>query len=326
MSGPFANLAATLPDRRFRAGCLALAIVALLAAGQGATAAQDEAQSHAGVWHISSSHLGSPRHCEPDLEIRKYDNGWERSSLEEFLADSSPDQITCIFVHAARSDDDATFARSFELYHTMARRSDVPVRLVIWSWPSPRSLCVVRDFRISYRILDYHAYYLGWFLSQLPENERVSLIGFSMGASVITGAAHVVAGGSLAGCSLPGEGGPKQLHLVLWSAAFDNDWLMPEHHYGRAMSRIGELFMLVNRLDPVLKRYHLVQICGRASAAGSTGLAGLGRMGEYRSLITQIDGSRWLGRHHEFDRHIHSSRIMGYSLETLLWESSNENL
>jgi hypothetical protein len=326
MAGTLANIAAVSSGRRLRAAFQAIAVLALLVAGQGIGVAQDEAQSRVSVWHISSCHLGSPRRYEPDLEIRKYDNGWERSSLEEFQAGSSPDQITCIFVHAARALDDATFSRSFELYHSMARRSDAPVRLVIWSWPTPRSLCVVRDFRISYGVLDYHAYYLGWFLSQLPENERVSLIGFSMGAGVICGAAHVVAGGSLAGCSLPESRGPSQLHVVLWSAAFDNHWLMSGHHYGRAMSRIGELFMLVNRLDPVLKRYHLVQACGRASAAGYTGIAGLARMGEYRSLITQMDGSRWLGRHHDFDRHIHSSRILGYSLETLLWESSNENL
>lgn len=304
-------------------GLVAVFLV-LAVAGQSVTAQCPSLRPQDTFWSISTRHLGCPSSETPDLHIRRYDDGWRDADMAEFLDAGSLEAITCITVQAARADSSVTVSRGFDLYHCLARRTDAPLRFVVWLWPTPSTVRVVRDFRVSYEVMDRHAYYLGWFLTQMPAEAQVSLIGFSMGASVIAGGLHVAAGGSLAGQELPGDGGPSQTRVVLWSAAFHNYWLSPESHYGRSMSRVDHMYLLVNSLDPVLKRYRLVEHRSHARALGYTGLACVGEMGSDRNRITQVNGRRSLGRHHEYDRHMQAGAILGPSLRCLLWQPADE--
>jgi len=208
------------------------------------------------------------------------------------------------------------------LYHALAERAaeDQPLRFVMWSWPTWETRRVLRDFRAAYDHVDSQSYYLGWFLSGIAPDCRVGLVGFSMGAGIISGAAHGLGGGEVAGQELNAEAGPTRIRAVYWSPAMDNDWLLPGHHFGNAMSRIDQLYVLINSCDPVLKRFHLAEPHSRARALGYTGLACPAALDDDRDRVTQEDGCCILGREHSFYQHIGSTAIVATTATYLLWD------
>ena len=80
----------------------------------------------------------------------------------------------------------------------------------------------------------------------------LSLWGHSFGARAVTGALHLLGGGQLCGHVLDervhAERAPAQ--VVLLAAALDNDWMMPGHFHGQALSQTSQLAAGQQRLRP----------------------------------------------------------------------------
>ena len=72
-----------------------------------------------------------------------------------------------------------------------------PIRFVIWSWPSAQVRGQLRDVRTKANRTELAGYCLAWVLTHLPETQQVSLLGYSFGARIATGAMHLVGGGEL---------------------------------------------------------------------------------------------------------------------------------
>ncbi len=100
--------------------------------------------------------------------------------------------------------------------------------------------------------------------------------------------------------------------MVLIAAAVDNDWILPGHCHGRALSVVDRLLLVNNGCDRILARYHWLY--GRRSCAealGYTGLVGGGQLGAELSKITQFDACCNVGTDHDWALYFGSPAVVG---------------
>ncbi len=182
---------------------------------------------------------------------------------------------------------------------------------MIWSWPSERIHGLLRDGRVKFARTNSEAYYLANFLSSLPQDQQVSLLGFSLGARIITGALHLSAGGTLHSQMPRTESATApRARVALMAAAVENNWILPGCPHGHAMQKIESLLLLNNSRDRVLRVFHAVSNAkGRPQALGHTGLTCACRLGTDQQRIQQYDYSNMLGRDHSLAGYTESNAI-----------------
>jgi hypothetical protein len=245
------------------------------------------------------------------------------SDSDAFFASDDPEAITCFYVHAARVDQPKVIPRSCSIYRAVVLRGapDKPVRFVIWSWPADKTRKPVQDFRRLGERADSDAYYLGSFLARMDARVKVSLIGYSMGPRIITGALHLLGGGSLRGKVLSLDAGKElvRVRAALWAPAVHSDWLLPGHYHGMAASELDHMVVIHNSLDPVLRRYQFTAKGGAPTALGYSGPACPECLGEDRARIDAIDVRCALGKSHQFDEHITSTLVLTATRNCALW-------
>ena len=110
-----------------------------------------------------------------------------------------------IYIHGNRVPSECTAPEGQQVYRLLTAGVDdaTPIRFVIWSWPSAQMRGQLRDVRTKANRTELAGYCLAWLLTHLPENQQVSLLGYSFGARIATGAMHLVGGGTLCGRTLP---------------------------------------------------------------------------------------------------------------------------
>lgn len=264
------------------------------------------------VWLISTRHLGCPSwdsSKEIELHVEHYggdEAGWIEKSLDEYFASSHSAQPTMIYVPGNRVDWSDAIDRGRHVRNSVLGCSHIePIRFVIWSWPSDQIHGQLRDVRAKAARTNGEAYYLAWFLSQCDADTPLSILGYSFGARVTTGALHVLGGGKLAGRTLP-QAQPRLLRVALLAAAVHNYWLQPGACHEQALSQMDRLLIEYNSCDPVLKRYHSIEKHGRPAALGYTGM----RVDESAGVwIDQHDVCCIVGNSHTEARYFNSSTI-----------------
>jgi len=274
------------------------------------------------VWLISTRCLCCPCWHKADwveLEYQRYDHpaGWSEATLEEFLAGETT-RRTLIYLHGNRVSAREAFARGWQAYHALLDSSDAePVRFVIWSWPSDQICGPLRDVRSKAARTNGEGHYLAWLLAQLPSETPVSLLGYSFGARVATGALHVLGGGELAGSQLPPslQRSTSATRVVLMAAALHNWWLQPGGSHEQALGQMEQLLIQYNSCDPVLQRYRFVEKRSKPAALGYTG------MYLDEDVAISIDQSNvccLVGRSHDEDRYLNSPSIVEEARQALL--------
>ena len=184
-----------------------------------------------------------------------------------------------------------------------------PVRFVIWSWPSDRIHGILKDVRAKAARTNTDCKYLAWTLHQLNPQTPVSLIGFSYGARIATGALHVLAGGSLDGFALAPATKPRTpVRAVLTVAALHNYWLAEGHYHGRALEIVDSMLLVNNSCDMALKRYRFLDRSRTAAALGYMGPAG---WSPHYGKIRIVDACRDVGKAHSWDPVSHVPAIHG---------------
>jgi hypothetical protein len=162
--------------------------------------------------------------------------------------------------------------------------------------------------------------YLGWCLWGLNRETPVSLVGYSYGARVITGALHMLGGGALAGQRLPSHEPPRRPYqVVLMAAALHNYWLSPGSLHGRAADPTGRLLVLYNSCDPVLKRYRVVDKRTRPQALGYTGLCNAAAFRSDGRQVEQRNVCCIVGKSHGLERYLCSPQLMEHVRRCGLW-------
>lgn len=249
--------------------------------GGSSSCLSDELRPQDELWILSTRCLptlgrGRPAgNCE--LNVRKYDHeqGWQESSHDEFLEPT--DLPTWIFVHGNRIEPGEVIGRCRMVYRALIAQDPdrPPVRFVAWSWPSSKIRGPIRDARSKAWRTESEAYYLGKLLSQLDSRSPVSLIGFSLGARVISGGLEVLAGGEVSSRGLPADSGPGPDHIraVFLAAAVHSHWLHSGEYHGLALERAEHTLNLYTSCDEVLRHYRWMEKCSSPSALGYCGLS-----------------------------------------------------
>ena len=174
---------------------------------------------------ISTRGLGGCGNVQapPNFSVwrRSIEGAWAISSIDEFLAADDPSIPIGFAMHGNRVSSSQAIRQGMMAYRQFTARvpASQPVRFVIWSWPSDRIHGILRDVRAKAARSTTDGKYLAWTLHQLDPQSRVSLIGFSYGARIATGALHVVAGGSLDGFSLAPARKPRTPVRAAFAAA-----------------------------------------------------------------------------------------------------------
>jgi hypothetical protein len=261
-----------------------------------------------------------------DFEVQRYEQAtdWSGASLDELFGADDPRLVTSVLVHGNHTSRQWAITKGLGVYRTLvaSAQAEQPVRLIVWSWPSDQVPGSFReDARVKAQRTNIEGYYLARFLDRLRGPNPVSLVGYSFGARVITGALHLLGGGELEGRRLgEREQFPRPpLHALLMAAAIDRDWLLPGRPHGRALSSVERMVVFVNPQDRVLRWYRFVS---PGEALGSHGLPS--RLDADRANLVEIDGGTAVGNRHGWTNYIGSPAIVKYLQRETLVETMRQ--
>jgi len=250
---------------------------------------------------------------------------WQPAKVESLVAAASESGRTVFWVHGNRVDRYWAKRRGLEMYRALVRHDQVgvPVRLVIWSWPTEQTGGPVQDVRTKAARADSHGYQLAWLMDQIDPQAPVSLIGFSFGCRVITAALHLLDGGRLGPMVLPagdGDAGrPRRgMHAVLMAAGMHHHWLLPGHYHGRALGQLDHLLLLNNSCDRVLRLYRFISRCSNPAALGYVGLPQSASLHRYATEIEQRDACCLAGTDHTAQVYIFQPHLMDWAWQALV--------
>ena len=211
-----------------------------------------------------------------------------------------------VYAHGNRLNAGEAISRCLKVYRNIAaRRSDEPVDWVLFSWPAAKSGNPIRDARIKADRTDAHGLYLGWLLRQHYHlSIPTGIISYSFGGRITTGALHAMAGGQLDHRVLPGP--PvvgAHIDVGLIAPAVDTHWLSSRGYHKHATKNLGQMALLYNRRDAVLKRYWLIDKIRGRMALGFTGPRSFApRADGTKVSVRARDCARFIGlKHDELD-------------------------
>lgn len=239
-------------------------------------------------------------------------SGWTAASQDAFR-DGAPTSNTCVLVLGNGYTSGQTRSLGETAYHRLVDGlpTECGVRFIIWSWPSDHiDTGPVKDLRVKASRTPQVALLMARWLDAMPLSGQVSLLGTSFGARIVMEALQLRAGGQVGNRALEatGDNPRRAVHVVLISAAIDDDWLLPGNRLGGAISQTEQLLLVNNSSDHVLKRYHWLY--GRRSRTAALGSTGLRAGGGFSENITQIDAAAIIGRHHGCAPYFDSPRLV----------------
>lgn len=254
-----------------------LLLVSAAAAGQGSAGSADSAPK--GFWVINTRCAPQDTACYDPARLRfqRWEQGTvEESTVDKFLAALSPEVPVCCFVHGNLTDSSGALQDAWQACRGLCEAGPKRGRttFVLVSWPSERVLPLTTlDLGVKSERSDVTAHYLASVLTQVPAEQRVCLIGHSLGARTVLGSLELLSGGAVQGRRLPeGHGqGPRHVHAALLAASVDHDWMNRGERYGRALDAVEALMLMQNRRDAALALYPLRKPFS-PSALGRTGL------------------------------------------------------
>jgi len=188
-----------------------------------------------------------------------------------------------------------------------------PLQVVFFTWPSdrPLSALVALDFTLLGQQSSYNSLYLGQVLAHMPPEARVSLLGHSHGARIVSSTLHLISGGELHGMTLiPPERGYPRIRVVLAAAAMDHHWMLPGERYGRALERTEGLLNLRNSQDMALWLYPFRRPFG-VESLGRVGLRGQDRISyaPYLPKVRELDIGPVIGGRHAWPHYYGSQQV-----------------
>ncbi len=189
-------------------------------------------------------------------------------------------------MHGYNTDPDNAVRYGWSLFARLQQWAGPrPFRLVVWSWPSQRTVRPLRaDIQLKACVSDTEGYYLARTIAGLEPafadpkpnahlartiagptgGSPVSLIGYSYGARIAAASLQLLAGGPVAGRSLPPavlsawSGRATPIRVALLGAAIDCDSLEPGQPFGLAPAITQGILVSQDSLDRVLRLYRRV--------------------------------------------------------------------
>lgn len=230
------------------------------------------------VWEVSTRHVTSTCsiRCDDNYQVSQFAAcSWNTSEKSNLLDDVQQNDVqTIIYVHGNWMPWCDARQRALMIYRSLAARSQTPVRLIAFSWPSEQKERPARDVISKKPLLVANSFHLANFINELPAGQPTGIIGYSFGAAIVTGSLHLLAGGALE-CQVLGST-DKPLHLLqvsLMAPAFDRTDLGINGHYSQALQVTDRMVNLYNSQDPILRRFRFFDRSTDPVAAGFSGLA-----------------------------------------------------
>jgi hypothetical protein len=157
----------------------------------------------------------------------------------------------------------------------------------------------------------------------MRDDIKVTIVGYSLGGRIATGALHLSSSGSPA--FIP-EGRATSsrpaVRAALIAAAVRNNWLEQGEFHGRALSRVDRLLVLCNELDPTLLNFGSLSKHGNAVALGAYGVRSLEKIGEGASCIQQLDVSASVGKNHSITDYLRAEEVISNLRPFVFWNRS----
>ncbi len=246
---------------------------------------------------------------------------WEPADWRPLIC--SPSNLpTIVYVHGNRVAVGKDIAQGMQVYRSLRAHTQPagPVRFVIWSWPSEPIPGPIKDYVVKAQRTNPAAWQLAWVLDKMPAKAEISLVGYSYGSRVVSGAAHLLAGGRLGPLVLTKRTHSRRLPVraALLAAAYDSDWLQPQRFYGRAMAEFDRLIIATNELDPAMRFYHFSNGRGRKHALGKSGVYQPATLGEAQQRLRCIDFTHSVRRSHSLVDYLSAEGRMGMLWQQLL--------
>lgn len=256
------------------------------------------------------------------LHQRDPSGRFHQAPLELLSAGARPDVPTIFYIHGNRVEWKETVPFGMRVYRTItARRCDPrPIRFVMVAWPSDQEPGVLNDTRTKASRTDPASLQLAWAIDRTPVDTPLGLLGYSFGARIATGAAHLLSGGRLGGLRLESQTqhAKRPMEAFLVASALDCWWLGPGQRHGLAMSQFDHLATTVNRSDPAMRFYRFLD--PRRDPI-PLGYAGAGRLSaEYASRIRQFDVTDRVGMSHDLTDYLAAPGIAREAWRRLSFE------
>jgi hypothetical protein len=242
--------------------------------------------------------------------------GWRPLTAAEAAGELAQPMPTVMYVHGNRVANGADKTTGLAMYRTLGRPGPAaPIRYIIWSWPSTKIPGPLRDYQIKAARTQPAGWQLAWTVDKLPPETPLALVGYSYGARVVTGALHLLAGGSLHELRLANRVHPQRapIRTALLAAAEDAAWLRPGGYHGRALQQIEHLLLVNNQRDPAMRFYRLSPV-GQTRALGYTGLD-RAELGPLASRVQSVDVTHVVGRHHTLMEYLGATGTVGRALQ-----------
>jgi len=261
---------------------------------------------------------------------------WRTSDWRRLLS-AEDDRPTIFYVHGNRVAPGQDGLQGLQVYESLKKHGQVsgPIRFVIWSWPATPISRPVKDYRVKAQRTTPVAWQLAWLLDKLPVENSVSLVGYSYGTRVVSGAAHLLAGGNLGGLRLTDRHSPRSppVRMALIAAAYDADWIQPKNVYGRSIAQIQRLVLATNELDPAMRFYHLSNGRGKMHALGKSGVHRPKTLGTSAGRLHLVDFTNGVGRSHSLANYLAAEdkmktlwrQLMGPQRQTSLESSARRS-
>lgn len=241
------------------------------------------------------------RLAEGTFAAEHADGCWHTTPLDSLIGSLDPNVPIVFYVHGNQIEADHARSRGRDVYRRLVqcRTDDRPIQFVVFSWCSGKVPGLLKDFRVKAARTRPVGYQFAWLMDRMPAGARLGILGYSYGARVSSGAAHVLAGGSLNGLSLERRGnpGPVRLRAVFLAAAYDARWNSPRCYHGQALDSIETLLSTVDPRDPAMKFYKWVPQFDDPPAMGGVGPKGLTRSQASRVRLMTVTSS--VGKSHD---------------------------
>lgn len=266
--------------------------------------------------------------CQPNCRgvVYRYlpDGRYHPSHRETLIAALRPGVPVCVAVHGSFVKTSELYPQSIARYkRVVAAANDRPVHFVAAHWPSDPGLLIVPAIQVNElgRRAEFNGIYLAQFITRIPPENPVSLIGHSHGCRVVISALHLLAGGNVKGITVTDPYPTRRIRAVLTAAAIDQHWLNPGERYGCALNRVECLLNVRNRTDMVLKLYPLRDPLLH-HALGQAGLRRRDflRIGAQSQKIAELDVTHLVGTGHMISRYSPHPQILATAIPYLYFD------
>jgi hypothetical protein len=274
------------------------------------------------LW-IVSSRAG----CNAPLAYFLYQAGaWRKSDEPTFLG--LEPKTTVFYVHGLAVKADVARQEGWQIYQTLAQTADpsVPIRLVVYSWPSDISPRPLRGARSAHYFADMEGRRLAGLLEQINPQTLISLLGHSSGAKVLAAtlesmADHPTSVAIPVSTQATAAPAARPVRAIFLAAAVDNNSLLPGCIYGRAISQVEQMLMVFDPCDRVLHWYRFLERGHRGpESVGYTGLASQRLAPADSARLRQINSSPYIGNQHSIVAYLGSAPLMAEVRAVALFE------